>query len=214
MAGYTVVYADPPWSFATWSARGRDRSPDSHYSTVPFEQLKTLPVGDWAAEDAVLLLWVPDPFLPLACELAQAWGGFTFRTVGFYWVKTGRGVEAGPSCLAATRNNRLFPVGLGYYGRANPEQCWLFMRGRVERRARDVEKLVIAPRLEHSRKPEVVHGRIERLFPGPYLELFARRQMPGWQVWGDEVDMGEEELAALESPVEAEARPVLTAVGG
>ena len=41
--------------------------------------------------------------------------------------------------------------------------------------------------LEHSRKPDQMHEDLERLFDGPYLELFARRTRPGWDVWGDEV---------------------------
>ena len=48
--------------------------------------------------------------------------------------------------------------------------------------------VVIAPSREHSRKPDGIHGRIERLVAGPYLELFARQQRPGWTVWGNETD--------------------------
>ena len=28
---YGVIYADPPWSFRTWSAKGTGRSAVSHY---------------------------------------------------------------------------------------------------------------------------------------------------------------------------------------
>lgn len=223
-SGYRVILADPPWSFQTRSALGRNRSPDSglergaaprHYPTIPFADLKTLPVGDWAAPDAALFLWVPDPFLPAACELAAAWGGFTFRTVAFYWVKTTRGAEVGSTCIVAhPAAIRLFPLGMGYHTRGNPEQCWLFMRGRVARKARDVEKLIIAPRQEHSRKPDIVHAQIERLFDGPWLELFARRQMPGWQCWGNQL-AEDVEAGNAEAIAEAEgASEVEDAQGG
>ena len=46
---------------------------------------------------------------------------------------------------------------------------------------------IVAPVEEHSCKPAEVYGLIERVSPGPYLELFARRRQPGWDVWGDEV---------------------------
>jgi hypothetical protein len=32
-----------------------------------------------------------------------------------------------------------------------------------------------------------VYRRIERLYPGPYLELFARKPRDGWTTWGDEL---------------------------
>jgi N6-adenosine-specific RNA methylase IME4 len=46
---------------------------------------------------------------------------------------------------------------------------------------------VVEKRREHSRKPECVRERIERLVAGPYLELFARETKPGWDCWGDQV---------------------------
>jgi hypothetical protein len=51
----------------------------------------------------------------------------------------------------------------------------------------DVRQVIIEPRREHSRKPDCVHERIERLVAGPYLELFARRERNGWTTWGNEV---------------------------
>jgi N6-adenosine-specific RNA methylase IME4 len=50
-----------------------------------------------------------------------------------------------------------------------------------------VKQVVIAPHGRHSEKPEEVARRIEQLRCGPYLELFARRQRPGWMCWGNEV---------------------------
>jgi N6-adenosine-specific RNA methylase IME4 len=123
--------------------------------------------------------------------LADAWGGFRFRTVAFYWVKTSVGTEIGKSCVVNLRG-RVFPIGLGYYTRANPEQCWLFTRGKNQPFVQDhgIEKLVLAERRRHSEKPREVHTRIERLIPcadGKRLELFARSRVPGWVAWGDEV---------------------------
>jgi hypothetical protein len=51
----------------------------------------------------------------------------------------------------------------------------------------------MAPFREHSKKPEEVARRIERLYPGPYLELFARGEArPNWTVWGNEARGGAE----------------------
>jgi len=74
--------------------------------------------------------------------------------------------------------------------RANTEPCLLATRGSPLRLANDVHQVVVAPRLEeaeHSEKPEEVARRIERLYPGPYLELFARRPRERWTTWGNEI---------------------------
>jgi N6-adenosine-specific RNA methylase IME4 len=109
-------------------------------------------------------------------DLIRAWG-FAYKTVGFYWVKLNPG----------TKGDASFSIGLGYWTRANAEQCLLATRGKPRRRARDVERLVVAPRREHSRKPDLVRERIERLVDGPSLELFARETKPGWDALGAEV---------------------------
>jgi N6-adenosine-specific RNA methylase IME4 len=64
----------------------------------------------------------------------------------------------------------------------------LATRGKPKRLHADVRQGIIAPRREHSRKPDEVHARIERLVAGPYLELFALQRRPGWKCWGDQLD--------------------------
>lgn len=78
-------------------------------------------------------------------------------------------------------------MGCGAWTRANPEPCLIATRGNPRRLNADVHSVIVAPRREHSRKPDEVHDRIERLMPGPYLELFGRQERPGWTVWGNEV---------------------------
>jgi N6-adenosine-specific RNA methylase IME4 len=78
-------------------------------------------------------------------------------------------------------------MGMGYWTRANTEPCLLATRGNPKRLDAGVRMGIIEPRRQHSRKPDCVHGRIERLVSGPYLELFARAERPGWTTWGNEV---------------------------
>lgn len=185
---YRVVYADPPWRFATYSDKGKGRSAEAHYDCLTIDEIKAIPVGQWVASDAVLLLWATDPLLPRAIEVIEAWG-FTYKTVGFYWVKLNKSVanrrseERVPS---ASLTERDFFTGLGFWTRANPEPCLLATRGHPKRQAGDVPKLLMAPRREHSRKPDEAYRRIERLLPGPYLELFARQSRPGWDSFGNQ----------------------------
>ena len=108
--------------------------------------------------------------------MIDAWN-FVYKTVAFTWAKT-------------TKDGAGFPIGCGYWTRANPEQCLLATRGRPQRLSRAVRQLILTPRREHSRKPDEVYDRIEALVPGPYLELFARAPREGWHSWGNEVATG------------------------
>jgi N6-adenosine-specific RNA methylase IME4 len=78
-------------------------------------------------------------------------------------------------------------MGGGYGTRKNVEVCWLGRRGSPQRKSKGVRELIIAPRREHSRKPDEVDSRIEALCDGPYLEMYARQRWPGWTCIGDEV---------------------------
>src|SRR3546814_13306438 len=83
--------------------------------------------------------------LPHALEVIDAWG-FKFKTVAFTWAKR-------------STTGRAWHTGLGYWTRQNTEQCLLATRGKPKRIARNVQQLVVAPRREHSRKPEDKIGR-------------------------------------------------------
>jgi N6-adenosine-specific RNA methylase IME4 len=173
---YKVIYADPPWTFATYSRKGKGRSAEAHYDCMSLADIKVLPVAEWAADDCVLFLWTTDPLLEKAFEIVRAWG-FTYKTVGFYWAKLNK--------TAPSLQNRGFFTGLGFWTRANPELCLLATRGKPHRRRTDVRKLIVSPRREHSRKPDEAYERIEALCEGPYLEMFARLPRPGWDRWSN-----------------------------
>jgi N6-adenosine-specific RNA methylase IME4 len=102
----------------------------------------------------------------------EAWG-FRPSTIGFTWVKTNS--DGSPT------------TGLGYYTRSNAELCFIGVKGKPVRLARDVHQVVTAKVGEHSEKPDEVRHRIERIFHGPYLEMFARKPVDGWTVWGNEI---------------------------
>ena len=122
-----------------------------------------------------LALLLPNSFQEGIGKVIEAWG-FEYKTLAFLWEKTT--LEDEEEGLA---------WGNGYWTRSNSEPCLLATRGNPERLAFDVHQVVRHPALKHSEKPEEVARRIERLAAGPYLELFARRERPGWVTWGDEV---------------------------
>lgn len=170
---FGAIMADPPWTFRL---RGKDnlkKSAAKHFGLMSFNDILRLPVRDIAADDCVLFLWTPDAHLGQAFQVIEDWG-FTYKTMGFYWVKT-------------TRLGRFF-FGMGFWTRQNPEMCLLATRGRPRRLSAAIPSLIVAQRREYARKPEEARERIERLVAGPYCELFGRQQRPGWTVWGNEAD--------------------------
>jgi N6-adenosine-specific RNA methylase IME4 len=181
---YGAILADPPWKFVTRAmARctgangGGDRS--APYPTMDTDEIAALPVASLAVDDCVLFLWACWPHLEHAFRVIEGWG-FTYKTCAFSWMK------ADPYRLFADEHTPF--AGLGYWTRANTEPCLLATRGNPKRLRADVRQGIIAPRREHSRKPDEIHERIERLVAGPYLELFARGRRVGWDCWGNETD--------------------------
>ena len=185
--GYGAILADPPWAYKTWVG---DRLPErvrsavraTSYNVMDGEEISEMPVQSLAASDCVLFLWVTWPCLLDGIATIEQWG-FTYKTCAFAWMK------------ADVSTINLFPepvdayMGLGYWTRANSEVCLLATRGKPKRLNADVRQGIIAPRREHSRKPDGVHERIERLVAGPYLELFARQSnRPNWDYWGNQVE--------------------------
>ena len=170
---YGVIYADPPWLFRTRSDKGKEKSPEKHYSCMSLNDICKMNVKDISLPDSVLLMWVCDPMLDQAFKVIESWG-FTYKTVGFTWAKT-------------NKNTMGFFTGLGYWTRGNPEMCLLATRGRPKRKSKSIAQLVISQRQKHSEKP-LIHKDIEDLVDGPYIELFARKKpRDGWDYWGNEV---------------------------
>jgi N6-adenosine-specific RNA methylase IME4 len=164
---FGVLLADPPWAFRTWGGSNATphRTATDHYITVEKTGLAGLPVASISATDAVLFMWIVDSHFDQGLALARAWG-FNYKTLAFVWDK-GR-------------------IGMGLWTRKEAEVCLLFTRGKPKRIDKGVRQIIRAPRREHSRKPDEQYDRIERLVAGPYIELFARQQRPGWTAWGNE----------------------------
>lgn len=178
---YGAILADPPWRFKVWSEEtGSGRSASNHYKTMSLDDIYALPVGKLAARSCVLFLWVTWPMLPHGLVTIEKWG-FTYKTCAFAWMKA-------DSRQMEMWDDTIPDMLTGYWTRANSEVCLLATRGRPKRIDAGIRQGIIAPRREHSRKPDQVRERIEKLVKGPYLELFARQPRQGWTTWGNEAD--------------------------
>jgi N6-adenosine-specific RNA methylase IME4 len=162
-ATFGCIYADPPWRYGNQATRA---STDNHYPTMTVDEIAALPVGKLAAPKSHLWLWTTNGFLFECPRLFEAWG-FEFKS-SYVWVKP--------------------QIGIGNYVRNSHEFLLLAVRGGLVGRAKNVRSWGEFDRTRHSAKPERIRADVvERVSPGPYLELFARQEVPGWKSWGNDV---------------------------
>lgn len=174
MSPYSIIYADPPWDGTYLFTRDRVKGSKPYYPLMKTEDIKNMPVSKLSSENSVLFLWVTDSYIPEALEVIKAWG-FTYKTIAFTWVKE-------------TSTGKDF-YGVGRWTRKNPEICMLATKGSPKRINAGVRQLQRYKVREHSRKPDEIRGEIVRLLGDlSRIELFARSQTQGWDVFGNEVE--------------------------
>lgn len=169
---YRTIVADPPWEQPTGGAANDQswdagRKPSSlPYTPMPFEAIRALPVSDLADARAHLYVWTTNAFLERTFGLVREWGFKPSQVL--VWAKTPRGFGPG-GVFSNTTEFILF----SWRGSCSPLQ-------------REDTTWWHWPRSGHSVKPEAFLDVVESVSPGPYLELFARRQRLGWDTWGNE----------------------------
>jgi N6-adenosine-specific RNA methylase IME4 len=162
---FPVVYADPPWRYE--HSQTANREIENHYPTMTLEEICALPVGDIVTPDSILFLWTTSPKLEESMQVIAAWG-FTYRTC-LVWVKD--------------------KIGMGYYARQRHELLLVAKRGSIPVPDTDArfDSVIECPRVEHSKKPDVVYGMIDKMYPHfDKVELFARQTTDGWYTWGNQ----------------------------
>lgn len=159
---FACIYADPPWQYGNQATRA---STDNHYPTMTVDEIAALPIGQVAADNAHLHLWTTNAFLFDCQQIMEAWG-FTYKSV-FVWVKP--------------------QMGIGNYWRVSHEFLLLGTRGSCPFLSKSEMSWKEIARTTHSTKPEEIRKMIERVSPGPRLEMFGRRLADGWTVWGNQI---------------------------
>ena len=173
---YGTILIDPPWRFQNRTGKvAPEHQRLRRYATMSLDELKDLPISDLASPKSHLYLWSPNALLPDAIELLAAWG-FTYKT-NLIWYKVRK--DGGPDRR-----------GVGFYYRNVTEMILFGVKGKLRTLApaRSQENMIVQRKREHSKKPYEQYELVERCSPGPYLEVFAREPVPGWDVWGDQVD--------------------------
>ncbi len=154
---FQVIVADPPWRYESGN--------DLPYPTMDIDEIKGLPIGDMAAENAILWLWTTNAHLRVGFEVVEAWG-FEYKTL-LTWVKD--------------------RMGTGEWLRGQTEHCMLAVRGKPVFLHGNHTTVIEACRREHSRKPEEFYALVEDTCRGAKVELFCRRERAGWKAYGNEI---------------------------
>lgn len=181
---YSTILADPPWQFQNRTGKvAPEHRRLLRYPTMELKEIMDLPVANLAAAQSHLYLWVPNALLMDGLRVMEAWG-FTYKT-NLVWYKVRK--DGGPDGR-----------GVGFYFRNVTELVLFGVRGsmRTLPPGRTQVNLFSTRKREHSRKPDEIYSLVESCSPGPYLELFARFQQPGWHQWGNE-DVEENSLLGV-----------------
>lgn len=170
------------------------RSPQRHYPTCSVEHMMTLQMRDFLARDAFVFLWMTGPHLVAGSHIrmAKAWG-LRLSSMVFVWVKTTPNFDMNVLHRTPLLEADLH-AGTGFTTMANCEYVVLLRRGSPKRQTAGIKQVIIAPVMDHSRKPVEFFRRAELYAAGPRLDMFAGASRPGWARWGfahREADRGE-----------------------
>lgn len=172
---YKTIYADPPWQFQNRTGKvAPEHKRLNRYNTMKLDDILQLPVNEVADEKSHLYLWVPNALLPDGLRVMQSWG-FEYKT-NIIWEKVRKdGMPDGR--------------GVGFYFRNVTEILLFGIKGENNRTldaGRSQVNLIRAMKREHSRKPDEFIPLIESCSSSPFLELFARGNRDGWDMWGNQ----------------------------
>lgn len=174
---YKTIYADPPWQFQNRTGKvAPEHKRLSRYSTMTLDEIKSLPVSNVADDKSHLYLWVPNALLPDGLEVMKEWG-FEYKT-NLIWEKI-------------RKDGQPDGRGVGFYFRNVTEILLFGIKGdknRTLQPGRSQVNLLRTMKREHSRKPDEFVNLIEACSSGPRLELFARGDREGWDMWGNQAD--------------------------
>jgi N6-adenosine-specific RNA methylase IME4 len=171
---FRTLVVDPPWPYEAVGKSDKfggyvKQGDHSEYKTMSMERILQLPVKSLGAD--YILLWTTGPFIFDARDVLQAWG---FNPITLLtWVKR-------------TVNGKL-AYGAGYWFRGCSEFVVVGKRPGTKSIRTHLRNVFEAPATGHSKKPEMFQALVEQKFPGPYIELFARRQRAGWTCLGNEI---------------------------
>ena len=161
---FSTIVVDPPWDWKDEGDNSQFGRGKTTYGALSHEQLLEFPLGQYG--DSHIYLWITNRSLPKGFSLLEAWD---YRYV---------------TCLTWCKPS----IGMGNYFRGSTEHLLFGIRGSLSLKRKDAGTWFSAPRgKEHSAKPDGLYDLVESCSPGPYLDVFSRRDRVGWVCWGGEL---------------------------
>jgi len=176
---FGLIYADPPWPYDNQKTRAATKKHYKEHNQLSVEDICQLPIKDLTADAAHCHLWTTNGFLREAFDVMAAWG-FTYKSC-FVWIKP--------------------HFGIGNYWRVGHEFMLFGIKGKAPFGDNSQQSWISEPAGEHSVKPAKIRIIIEKCSPGPRLELFGRREVENWTVWGNEIERIQDDTTMFGSVV-------------
>lgn len=165
---YDLIVIDPAWEVGKTQRKVRpNQKPELDYVTMPFDEIKALPIGEMADTNSVIFLWTIQKWLPKSFELLDTWG-FKYQRTLTWDKKNGM-------CLFGFHHRTEF-VLFGY-------------RGKIEiyPKRKAIPTVFDGKSERHSAKPDEFYQLVQGLGKNR-VDVFARREREGWDVFGNEVN--------------------------
>lgn len=173
---FRVWSVDCPWKYN--QAEPSKVSAQTHYPGMTVDALVKMgeTIRSHCTRNAVGFFWVTAPMLYYASDdvspdpyrVIKAWG-FEPKTGGV-WDK----VEHNFGNYLSVRHEHLI---IATRGSCTPDRPTPMLDSVFVERKSDV----------HSEKPACAYKMIERLYDGPYCEMFARERRQGWTTYGNQI---------------------------
>ncbi len=170
---YNLIVIDPPWNVKKVTHKDRPKQTRMDYSTMSLDQIKSLDIKSIADDSCWIFLWTTQKYLFESKKVLEHWGFKHLNTA--VWEKT-FGKSSGMPLFGFRYNCEFILVG---YNKTKPA---LWIKGKPL-----IPLCFQAENIKHSKKPDKFYEMIENL-GDKRIDIFARNQRKGWDVWGDEVN--------------------------
>ena len=167
---YNLIVVDPPWPVKKIKIKARPNQVKMDYATMSVAEIESLPVMDIAETPCVLFLWTTQKHLFDAMSVLTGWGFNHLATM--VWEKT-YGISSGMPLFGFRWNAEFILIGTHGKIDAFPKRSLIPM-------------VFSAENIGHSVKPDIFYEMVSVL-GDKRIDLFARKERDGWDVWGDEV---------------------------
>jgi len=211
-----LLVIDPPYPFADKLRHSSvKRGSESQYKSVMSDKdILALDIKSIAADDSLLALWCPSAYLDLGLQCVKNYGYRTVQS--WIWVKTKKHPLSSlikhifksvrkitnfksfkkqtVEIINSFNINEILSFFMGHYFRQTHEIVLIGVRGKMASKVQDKSQrsVFLGPIGRHSEKTEALQDMLDKMFTdenigvGKKIELFARRDRPGWRCFGNE----------------------------